>query len=345
MSSTPLASIVIVSWNGRHYLEPCLTAVAAQQGVEAETILVDNGSTDGTAAFVRERFPWVRLVALPGNRGFAGGNNAGVRETRGRLVVLLNNDTVPEPDWLAALLRGREAGGPNALASSRIVYMHDPSVIDSAGDGLLRWGGAFKRHHGASVESATDSREVFAVCGAACVIPRAVFEELGGFDEDFFASHEDVDLSYRARLLGYRCLYVADSVVRHHGSATLGRVSEFAVFHGQRNLEWMYFKNTPGSLLLRTLPGHLVYTAAAAVHFTRHGLLGTFLRAKWAALAGLPGLLRKRSDVQRTRRVGGGAIWPHLEARWLATKRREKQFDLSLAGDGPPSGGPYAHNR
>ena len=333
MTSAPLASIVIVSWNGRQYLEPCLNAVAAQQGVEAETILVDNGSTDGTAAFVRDRFPWVRLVALTENRGFAGGNNAGAREARGRYVVLLNNDTVPEPSWLAALLRGREAGGPNALASSRIVYMHDPLVIDSAGDGLLRWGGAFKRHHGASIESATESREVFGVCGAACVIPRTVFEELGGFDEDFFASHEDVDLSYRARLLGYPCRYVADSVVRHHGSATLGRVSEFAVFHGQRNLEWMYFKNTPGSLLLRTLPGHLVYTAAAAMHFTRHGLLGAFLRAKWAALAGLPGLLRKRADVQRTRRVGGNAIWPHLEARWLATKRREKQFDLSLAGD------------
>jgi GT2 family glycosyltransferase len=333
MTSVPEASIVIVNWNGRRYLEPCLNAVAAQQGVAAETILVDNGSSDGTAAFVRERFPWVRLVALEENRGFAGGTNAGVREGRGRVVVLLNNDTVPEPGWLAALLRGREAGGPNALASSRIVYMHDPRVIDSAGDGLLRWGGAFKRHHGASFEDASQSGEVFGVCGAACAIPRAVFDELGGFDEDFFVSHEDVDLSYRARLLGYRCLYVADALVRHHGSATLGRVSAFAVYHGQRNLEWTYFKNTPVSLLLRTLPGHLVYTAAAAVHFTSLGLLGPFLRAKGAALAGLPRLLRKRAQVQRTRRVGADAIWPHLEPRWLATKRREKQFDLGLAGD------------
>jgi GT2 family glycosyltransferase len=333
MSSTPTASVVIVSWNGRQYLEPCLTAVAAQQGVDAETIVVDNGSSDGTAAFVGERFPGVRLVALGENRGFAGGNNAGARHARGRFIVLLNNDTVPEPGWLAALLRGREAGGPNALASSRIVYMHDPRVIDSAGDGLLRWGGAFKRHHGASSEAATQSGEVFGICGAACVIPRAVFDELGGFDEDFFASHEDVDLSYRARLLGYACLYVADAVVRHHGSATLGRVSRFAVFYGQRNLEWMYFKNTPASLLWRTMPGHLVYTVAAAVHFTRARMLGPFLHAKWSALVGLPGLLRKRAQVQRTRRVGADAIWPHLEPRWLATKRREKQFDLGLAGD------------
>src|SRR5205807_2388654 len=136
-----------------------------------------------------------------------------------------------------------------------------------------------------------------------CLMPKAVFEELGGFDEDFFASHEDVDLSYRARLLGYRCRYVAGAVVRHRGSATMGTVSRFAVFQGQRNLEWTYFKNTPGFLLLRTLPGHLVYVVVAAMHFTRHGLLGTFLRAKLAALAGVRGLLRKRAAVQRSRRV------------------------------------------
>ena len=100
--------------------------------------------------------------------------------------------------------------------------MHDPSVMDSAGDGVLRWGGAFKRLHGTRAPRRRRSGEVFGVCGAACLMPTAVFDELGGFDEDFFASHEDVDLSYRARLLGYRCRYVADAVVRHHGSATLG---------------------------------------------------------------------------------------------------------------------------
>jgi len=159
-----------------------------------------------------------------------------------------------------------------------------------------------------------------------------VFEELGGFDEDFFASHEDVDLSYRARLLGYRCRYEADAVVRHHGSATIGRVSGFAVFHGQRNLEWLYVKNTPASLLLRTLPGHAIYTAAACLHFARLGALGPFVRAKLAAIAGLPGMLRKRAQVQRSRRVGASAIWPHLEARWLSAKLREKRFDVELAG-------------
>ena len=123
---------------------------------------------------------------------------------------------------------------------------------------------------------------------------------------------------------------VAGAVVRHHGSGTLGRASQFAVFHGQRNLEWMYLKNTPGDLLVRTLPGHLVYTAAAAVHFARHGLFFTFLRAKTAALARLPDVLRKRAAVQRARRVGAEAIRPLLETRWLATKLQEKRFDAGL---------------
>ncbi len=328
----PEISIVIVTWNGRRFLDACLTAVSLQEGVDAETILVDNGSADGTVDHVRARHPRVRVVALQENRGFAGGNNAGVRDARGRLVALLNNDTVPDRGWLRALRDGLDERTGFALATSRIVYMHDPSLIDSAGDGLLRWGGAFKHHHGAPAAEAGESGEVFGVSGAACLMPSAVFRELGGFDEDFFASHEDVDLSYRARLLGYRCRYVADAVVRHHGSATLGHASRLAVFHGQRNVEWMYLKNTPASLLVRTLPGHLVYNVAAAVHFARGGLLGTFLRAKLAALAGLPRMLRKRAAVQRTRRVGPAAIWPLLEARWLATKRREKRFDVGLAG-------------
>jgi GT2 family glycosyltransferase len=326
----PDVSIVIVNWNGLRFLEPCLTGVAAQEGVQAETILVDNGSTDGSAAYVAERFPWVRLVALPTNRGFAGGNNAGVREARGRYIAFLNNDTIPDPDWLKRLLTAT-AGDQTILASSRIVYMHDRSVIDSAGDGMLRWGGAFKRHHGGRVETAPAPGDVFGVCGAACLVARRVFDELGGFDESFFVSHEDVDLSYRARLRGYHCRYVADAVVAHHGSATLGRSSGSAVFHGQRNLEWVYLKNTPLSLLVWTLPGHLLYTTAAALHFARAGLLGPFLRAKLAALAGVPRVLRQRVDVQRTRRVEAAAIWALLEPKWLSTKLQEKRFDLGLA--------------
>ena len=328
----PEISVLVVTWNGRSHLDGCLTAVAAQQGVDAETIVVDNASTDGTVEFVRGRFPWARIVSLDRNHGFAGGNNAGAREARGRYLAFLNNDTVADPNWLRTLRAGLDESGGIGLATSRIVYMHDPATVDSAGDGLTRAGGAFKRHHGGAAAEVTESQTVFGACGAAFIISKPLFEDLGGFDSDFFVSHEDVDLSYRAQLRGVRCRYVADSVVRHRGSSTLGKGSRLAVFHGQRNLEWVYVQNTPLPILLRTLPAHLVYNAAAAVHFTRRGMLGSFLAGKVAAIAGLPRALRKRARIQRTATVAAADIWRQLEPGWLALKRREKRFDAALGG-------------
>ena len=334
MTDAPDISVIIVTWNGRQHLEACLGAALAQRAVRMEIILVDNASTDGTVDYVREFFPSVRIVLLPENRGSAAANNAGVREARGRLVALLNNDTVADRDWLRELAGGLDEGRGFALATSRIVYMHDPRVIDSAGDGFLRSGGAFKRLHGRSDSEATVSREVFGVCGAACLLPRAVFEELGGFDEDFFASHEDVDLSYRARLRGYRVMYVADALVRHHGSATLGKLSARAVYYGQRNLEWVYLKNSPSSILWRTLPAHLLYNVAAAAYFIRVRRGAAFARAKLAALAGIPAMLKARAAVQRSRRASAGDIWRALEPGWIGVKMREKRVDVGVASAG-----------
>ena len=328
----PDVSVVVVTWNGRQHLDTCLNAVAAQQGVRVETILVDNASTDGTVAYVRDRHPSVRVVGLPENRGFAGGNNAGAAEARAPLVAFLNNDTAAEPGWLQALVAGLDEANGFALATSRIVYMHDPRIIDSAGDGFLRSGGAFKRMHGGQSEDAAEPLEVFGVCGAACLMPRKIFEEIGGFDEDFFASHEDVDLSYRARLLGYRVRYVPEAIVRHQGSATLGRRSARAIFYGQRNLEWVYLKNSPAAVLLRTVVAHLLYDVAAGTYFLSTGRGWTFVRAKAAAIAGVPVLLRKRAAVQRTRRAGADAIWRMLDPGWLGVKMREKRFDQDVAG-------------
>lgn len=331
----PDVSIVIVTWNGRQYLDACLQAALGQQGVSFEVVLVDNASTDGTEAFVRARFPEVRIVRLASNAGFAGGSNAGARHARGRYLAMLNNDTVAAPDWLRRLLDGLDEAAGVVLATSLVVYMHDPAIVDSAGDGVLRAGGAFKRYHGEPADCVRVSGEVFGVCGAACLLPRHVFEELDGFDEAFFFSHEDVDLSYRARLRGYRCVYVAEAVVRHHGGATSGKASAFAVFHGQRNIEWMYLKNTPTVLLLQTLPGHLLYDLAAAVHFARAGTFGAFARGKIAAIAGLPRVWRQRRHVQATRRIASTGIARVMQRRWLRAKLREKRFDARVGGANP----------
>ena len=326
-------SVIIVTFNGLRWLGSCLTALTPQVDSNSEIILVDNASSDGSVGFVRRAFPRVRIVTLETNRGFAVGSNEGYKASSGRLLVFLNNDTKPAADWLQALRRALEEHVWADLATSLIVFQDDPSRVDSAGDGFIRSGGAFKRAHGQSIQEALEPREVFGVCGAACLIRREVFEDVGGFDEDFFMVHEDVDLSYRAQLLGYRCVYAPHAIVVHAGSGTLGRLSPAAVVLGQRNLEWVYLKNTPWLMLVLTLPGHLLYNIVALVHFAVHGLLRSFAAGKWRALKGLPGVWRKRREIQDRRRTSVRRIWRLMEPRWFVLKLREKRVDLRRVPD------------
>jgi GT2 family glycosyltransferase len=342
-------SIIIVNYNGARWLQPCLDAVLRTAPASTEVIIVDNASTDESRAILQRYVAaqpaataHVRVVPLDENRGFAGGNNAGARVAQGDRLVFLNNDTRVRPGWLEALqaplLRAAPADATtatsvsNAIAftTARIVYMHDPTIIDSAGDGWTRAGSAFKRGHGRPADAFNVATEVFGACGAAFMIRRAVFEELEGFDEDFFLAFEDVDLSYRARLLGYRCMYAPDAIVEHAGSASLGRLSAAAVTHGQRNVEWVYFINTPWPLLLRTLPAHCLMQLAAAAYFLRAGRLGAFIRAKLTAAAAWRNVLAKRATWQRRRRASAHTLWAAMETSTLALKLREKRFDLSM---------------
>ena len=322
-------SVIVVNYNGGRWLEGCLSAIHAQLADSAELILVDNASNDHSAELVRERFPHVRLLELTRNSGFAAGNNAGARIAKGRYLAFLNNDTVPQPGWLSALRRPLDKDPSVGLTTSRIVYLQDPSVIDSAGDGYLRAGGAYKRFHGENFARGNDSGDVFGACGAACMVRQDVFVKLGGFDEDFFMVYEDVDLSYRARLLGHRCVYVSDAIVHHAGSGTLQRNSKEAVYFGQRNLEWTYLKNTPWTLLMKSLPSHVLYDGAALLTYGARGLLRPYLRGKWAALMGIPAVLRKRSAVQSGRLTPSKDLWQAMDRNWIRRKIREKRFDLN----------------
>jgi GT2 family glycosyltransferase len=320
--------VIVLNWNGLDWLDGCLTGLYAQRLAPTEIVIVDNASTDKSVSHLRESWPGVRVEALASNVGFAAGNNRGAADARTDALVFLNNDTEPEPGWLQALVGAAEADPTRGLVTSKVVYLDQPGVVDSAGDGYLRCGGAFKRQHGAAAATAGDSGEVFGACGAAFLIRRTLFEELGGFDEDFFMVYEDVDLSYRARLSGAGVWYAADAVVRHAGSAALGRVSDAAVYYGQRNLEWTWIKNTPASLWWRSLPAHVLYDLAGGVAYARRGQLGPWLRGKAAAVAGTARFWRKRAGVQRTARVPAASVWSVMDRRWWAIKAAEKRFDF-----------------
>jgi len=323
-------SVIILNYDGRQWLPVCLDALAAQRDApEFETILVDNGSSDGSVDFVRTTYPHVRVIETGTNLGFAAGNNAGVSDAHSAWLAFLNNDTQAEPTWLAQLAREAEAHPECALITSRLVYMDDPSIADSAGDGYLRAGGAFKHGHGAPVSAFASSHEVFGACGGAFMIRRDAFEALGGFDPRFFMLYEDVDLSYRARLRGMRVWYAASAIVRHAGSGSLGTVSPAAVFYGQRNLEWTWIKNTPRSLLLATAVPHAIYALAGLLHYIRIGRGGAALRGKWAAVRGLPQVLADRRSIQASRTAATADVARHMEPNWIGAKRREKTFDSS----------------
>ena len=326
----PVISVIVVNFNGYEHIERCLNALE-RQTVSHEVIVVDNGSKDESCALIREKFSKARLIEHQENIGFSAANNAGAAVARGDYLAFLNNDTEAAPDWLEALQNGLNENPSIGFATSRIVYLDDPSTLDSAGDVVTLWGGAFKRGHGAPAADMAQPADVFSACGAACLFRQEVFKQVGGFDEAFFLVFEDVDLSYRAQLLGYRCQYVPTAVVAHVGSATLGRVSHTAVYYGQRNSEWLYLKNTPGPLLVLSFPGHLLYVVAAGFYYASRGALAPFLEAKWNALKGVPRVWRQRLAIQRRRRVSVSDLWRRLERRWLVAKIREKRFDIRLA--------------
>jgi N-acetylglucosaminyl-diphospho-decaprenol L-rhamnosyltransferase len=330
---TPIISVVVLNFNGHEWLPGCLDAVFGQAcGQPFEVLLVDNGSRDGSPALASERHTALRVILNGENLGFAAGNNRGAAAARGDWLVFLNNDTRAEPEWLERLYTAAMAHPDFALFTSRIVFLYDPSVVDSAGDGYLRAGGAFKRGHGAEATAFTTPREVFGACGGAFMIRRRTFEMLGGFDPRFFMVHEDVDLSYRARLRGFRCWYVADAVVRHVGSGSLGVASPSAVFYGQRNLEWAWVKNTPRELLLSTAVSHVAYSMAGLAHYARVGMARAALKGKWAALRELRMVLRDRARIQASRTASVAEIERLMEPHWLRTKRREKSFATSRVG-------------
>lgn len=329
---TPLVSVIVLNYNGRRWLGPCLTALAGQVGAPAfETLLADNGSQDGSIAFAAGTFPAVRIVDNGGNVGYARGNNRAAREARGPVLAFLNNDTVPDAHWLAALYAAHARAAPQTIVTSRVVFLDRPEIVDSAGDGYLRAGGAYKRGHGQHASGFLQSQEVFGACGAAFMVSRDLFDRLGGFDDRFFMVYEDVDLSYRARLAGASCFYVADAVVRHAGSGTLGTASDAAVFHGQRNLEWTWIKNTPLPLLLASLPSHAAYSLAGVAHYIARGRGKAAVRGKLAAVAGLPHVLRQRRMLQRGRTVPNEALARVMDAGWIGRKRREKSARLHLS--------------
>lgn len=299
-------SIIILSWNSGRHLPICLSALSNQSFKDFNVVLVDNNSTDNSVDGLKDDWIDFSFVVkkLDANLGFAVANNIGAQLAGGKWIVLLNADAYPEPDWLERLVRAAEENPEYNFFSSRQIQYNAPHLLDGAGDEYHVSGLAWRRFYN-HVENAygLEQTEVFGACAAAAMYRREDFLKVGGFDEDYFSYFEDVDLSFRLRLAGGRCLYVPDAVVHHVGSASTGKLSDFVVYYGHRNLVWAFIKDMPGSLFWFYLPLHLAMNLFFLVSFIFKGKGRAIFKAKMDAMRGIPSVIKKRKDVQKLRKV------------------------------------------
>lgn len=302
---TPLVSVIIPNWNGAAFLPTCLDALRAQTYQNVETLVVDNASQDNSRELLQQRYPEVKVIALSANRGFTGACNAGLDAANGVILVLLNNDTEADPHWLsqvvAAFQRHPEAG----IVASKMLLFNERDRFHTAGD-LYRVDGRLVNRGVWERDTGQYDREeyVFSACGGSAAYRRAMLDDIGLLDDDFFFSAEDMDLAWRAQLAGYRCVYAPQAVVYHHLAATGGGVT--ASYYDGRNMIWILLKDYPLALWRKhavkivRAQGKLAWEALRA---WRGEAARARLRGMAASVRSLPTILRKRRAIQRNRRV------------------------------------------
>lgn len=307
MSNSPLVTVVIVFWNNEEYLPVCLEKLYSQTFKDFEIILVNNGSArNGLASLEKEN---IMLIHLHDNKGFAAGNNTGAHFARGKWLALLNADAFPEPTWLENLVWSAKHNPRYKVFSSRQLQYHFPEYLDGAGDSYHIAGLAWRRYYNRLVPCyGINSEEIFSACPAAAMYSLDQFLSVGGFDEDYFSYFEDVDLGFRLRLNGAKCLYVPDAVVHHVGSASTGKRSNFSVYYGYRNMIWTFFKNMPDPYFWLFLPLHVLALLFFLFYLTWRGQGSAIRKAIFDAIRGLPTVLAKRKAIQKNKKIASSEI-------------------------------------
>lgn len=311
---TPFFSVIIPNYNGGRFLQTLLRALAAQSFTDFETILVDDGSTDDSVAFVESAFPKTRLIVNRKNMGFARSCNLGAAVAHGRNIVLLNNDTEPEPTWLAELAKVICANPDAAIVSSKMLLFDERTKLHTTGDlmgtdGIPRNRGVWEEDEGQYDHAAN----IFSGSGGGSAFRRDLWQALGGFDEEFWMYLEDVDFGFRAQLAGLRAVFAPNARIYHHLSATGG--GTMASYYVGRNTIWTIAKNMPAALIFQNFPQILAAQMIVAWDALRnlHGAAARArLRGQIAGILGLPRQLQKRQLIQSRRRVDAATLAARL---------------------------------
>lgn len=313
------ASIIIVNWNGADHLTECLDSLACQTYRHFETIIVDNASTDNSVEIITNHYPWIKLVQLSSNTGFATGNNQGYAHATGQYIVVLNNDTRAESDWLEKIVSVADANPETGMVGCRTCVYGETDIIDTIGgricmDGMSR--GAFRLQRFSSLGMQTIEEGLYP-SGCAALYKRVMLDEIGFFDDDFFAYAEDTDLGLRGQLAGWKTLIATDAIVHHKYSGTGGAFSPLKLYLVERNHYWVAIKSFP-LLLLALLPFWTCVRYALQLFVVLAGkgsgaefrsstssmkCLCALARATRDALIGLPRQWQKRRGIYRTKKI------------------------------------------
>ena len=292
-------SVIIPNWNGAAHLPTCLAALRAQTRRDFEIIVADNASADGSVELLQRDYAEVRLIRLERNTGFTGACNAGLRAAEGEFLVLLNNDTEAAPDWLAEVHAAFERHPEAGLVASKMLLYDRRNVLHTAGDIFKADGtpgnrGVWQEDRGQYAEG-----PVFSANGGSAAYRRAMLDQIGLLDEDFFFSCEDVDLAWRAQLAGWRTVFAPRAVVYHKLAATGGGTT--ASFYDGRNFIYLLVKDVPGCIWRRHWPQIVrgqARIAASALRAWRGQAARARLRGQAAGVLGIPKMLAKRGAVQ-----------------------------------------------
>jgi len=270
-----------------------------------EVIIIDNGSQETFNKKLLQDYQnlQINFIQLPQNIGFSAGNNLGVEHSGGKYIITLNADAFSEKEWLGNIKKAIEKY-PNCFFASKLIMANDRMRLDGAGDVFHFTGQVWRKYYNyKEINLNLKEEEVFSACGAAAIYPKDAFLKVGGFDPDYFSYVEDIDLGFRLRLAGYRCIFLPHAVVHHVGSGSTGKRSDFSVYYGQRNLVWTFMKNMPGVLFWILLPFHIIINilAVGLSLFRKQGKIT--IKAKMDALSDPLILLRKRRQIQKNRKV------------------------------------------
>jgi GT2 family glycosyltransferase len=305
--NNPLVSIIILNWNGIKWLEECIDSVMQTSYQPIEIVVVDNASTDNSIDVVYTKYREVVVVKNPENFGYAKGNNIGFKHVKGKYVVMLNNDMVVDKHWLEEPIKYLEKDPQIGIAGCRQMKYFDRTEID----GLYHYMMKSLIFLPIGLNSCYDENNplfskpgyVFSVSGGSAIYRKTAFEKIGGFEERFFAYHEDTDLAMRFLFNGWKCVYAPTSVVYHRGSASFKTESPTFVYYFERNRIWFIYKNWPLSVMLRFFPW-MIWDEI--IHgwdrLIKRNNFRVYLRAKIDALKGLPKFTFQRKEaIQRYR--------------------------------------------